>query len=60
MDKESLNLNVNGRIYVHFFENQYMSLRKQPFLKLSSNKIMAATGIPFDQHDILGNVSRLS
>ena len=30
-----------------------MSLRKQPFLKLSYNKITAATGIPVDQHDIL-------
>ena len=37
-----------------------MSLRKWPFLKLSYNKITAATGIPFDQHDIIGNVSRLS
>ena len=66
MDKESLNLNVNGcakapqEFNVHFFKNQYMSLRKWPFLKLSYNKITAATGIPFDQHDIIGNVSRLS
>ena len=46
--------------YVHFFKNQHMSLRKQPFLKLSYKKITAATGIPFDQHDMLGNVIRLS